>query len=88
MKRGMAFQSTLAGILLAADVVADASQLRPALPTITQIDLLRVFPAIPSHMRKKQGQHQCLCNDPDFMAAYRTKYPGDPRKKASKRVGL
>lgn len=37
----MAFQSALAGILLAADVVADVARLRPPLPTVTQIDLLR-----------------------------------------------
>jgi hypothetical protein len=71
----MAFQSALAGILLAADVVADAAALRKPLPTLTQIDLLRTFPQIPSHHQKKHQGQPCICRDADFTANYREKYP-------------
>ena len=67
----MAFQSALAGILLAADLVLE----REPWPTVTQIDLLRPFPRDPSHNRLKQASPVCLCADRDFQDAYRTKYP-------------
>jgi hypothetical protein len=71
----MAFQSALAGVLLAADVVADVATLRKPLPTLTQIDLLRAFPQIPSHPQKKHQGQSCICGDANFTANYRTKYP-------------
>jgi hypothetical protein len=70
----MAFQSALAGILLAADVVANAAALSKPMPTLTQIDLLRAFPQIPSHPQKKHQGQSCICGDADFTANYREKY--------------
>lgn len=66
----MPFQSALAGILLAAELVPG----RPALPTITQIDLLRRMPDEPSHFQKKAGVGKCICEDEDFQRAYTDKY--------------
>lgn len=71
----MAFQSALAGILLAADVVADVALLRPMLPTITQIDLLRTLPSIVSTPQRKHADSRCICDDPDFVHQYQLKYP-------------
>lgn len=79
----MAFQSALAGILLAADAVAEISKLRRRLPTITQIDLLRPVPLIPSSPRKKQPDLHCICSDLDFLARYREKYSSRVRKRRS-----
>lgn len=70
----MAFQSAMAGILLAADVVADATSIRGRLPTITQIDLLRKLPTIASSPRKKDPAVRCICADLDFLRQYRAKY--------------
>ncbi len=72
----MAFQSTLAGILLAADLVAETAEARPRLPTITQIDLLQPLPAITSTPRKKAQDNRCICGDLDFITQYKAKYPG------------
>lgn len=66
----MAFQSTLTGILLAAELVAKRSSTK----TITQIDLLRPFPDMPSHSRRKAAKPICICADEDFQAVYRKKY--------------
>jgi len=70
----MAFQSALAGILLAADVVADVAGLRKNLDTITQLNLLNAVPSILSRGRHKQPDGRCICSDEDFISAYRAKY--------------
>jgi hypothetical protein len=70
----MAFQSALSGILLAADVVASHMWTRRRLPTITQIDLLRKFPTMPSHIRLKRPKIRCICTDADFVTSYNSKY--------------
>ncbi len=66
----MAFQSALAGILLAAELVVKRD---PAL-NITQLDLIRPFPDTPSHPSKKSARSICFCKDEDFNAQYRAKY--------------
>lgn len=68
----MAFQSTLAGIFLAADVVAYLTRLRSRQGTITQMDLLR--PVQPFLQRSRAKHPRCLCADADFRAAYAAKY--------------
>lgn len=70
----MAFQSALTGVLLAADVVADVADLRPMLPTVTQVDLLRPLPLITSAPQRKGDDTRCFCSDPDFVRQYRSKY--------------
>jgi hypothetical protein len=83
----MAFQSALAGILLCADVVAEVMALRPRLPTITQIDLLRPFPTFVSTHRKKDPDLRCICGDQDFIAQYDQKYPTKMRAGRAKSPG-
>ncbi|MDP9123372.1 MAG: hypothetical protein M3N82_02030 [Pseudomonadota bacterium] len=59
----MGFQSTLAGILLAAEFARP----EPLFETITQqIDMLSTFPERPSRLRAKTLSPQCLCLDEDF----------------------
>lgn len=66
----MAFQSALAGILLAAELMVK----RDMVLNITQLDLLRPFPDTPSHPSRKSSRLTCICADEDFKAAYRRKY--------------
>lgn len=71
----LAFQSALAGIMLAAELVADAGNLRRvALPTTTRIDLLRPLAERLSMPAAKHSSGRCLCQDPDFIARYCAKY--------------
>lgn len=71
----LAFQSALAGIMLAAELVAHAGGLRPAaFPTTTKIDLLRPLGNhLSLHIRKHRSGF-CICQDEDYIKAYRDKY--------------
>ncbi len=68
----MGFQSTLAGLLLAAELA------RPAAiqETISQINLMGTFPERPSHMKAKTNAPPCLCVDEDFRSVFAAKYGG------------
>ncbi|WP_237478593.1 E2 ligase fold family C protein [Lichenibacterium dinghuense] len=71
----MAFQSALAGVLLAAEIVADAGSIRtgPIAP-LTKINLLR---PLGRHLNEPAGRHpsnRCLCHDPDFASAHWAKW--------------
>ncbi len=66
----MAFQSALAGMLLAAELVVK----RDSVLNITQLDLLRPFPDTPSNPSRKSAKSICFCKDEDFKAQYRAKY--------------
>lgn len=68
----MAFQSAFAGILLAADLVAERRALRRRLATKTQINLMTALAPFPSNGQAK-AKH-CFCTDADFIAAYDAKY--------------
>ncbi len=73
----MAFQSALAGVMLAAEVVASAPGVRLAAPeTRTVIDVMRKVPArITFPMRSPtNGVARCICRDPDYVEAHRAKY--------------
>lgn len=71
----MAFQSALAGILLAAETVAHASGLRSEpRPTVTTINLLRPLTPYVSFPRKKDPHGHCICQDLDYLAVYREKW--------------
>jgi hypothetical protein len=80
----MAFQSALAGILLAAELVIDAGGLRESpLPARTEIDLLRLEVEEGPLMRLnspavKHPSGRCICQDEVYRRAYKTKYPTDP----------
>jgi hypothetical protein len=72
----LAFQSAMAGVLLAAELVAEAGALRPVtLPTTTVMDLLRPLGTVLSAPRRKAGTGACICEDTDYLRAYRAKYP-------------
>lgn len=67
----MAFQSVLAGVLLAAAVVADAAGL-PAPPAGQKavLDLLRPIPPRLLVPVARHASGKCLCQDDDYLAAY------------------
>jgi hypothetical protein len=71
----MAFQSALAGIMLAAELVIDDLGLRPAgLPATTRFDLLH---PLGNHMNipfQKRPGSRCLCLDKHYQQAYQDKY--------------
>ena len=71
----MAFQSALAGVLLAAEVVIGAAGLRGAvLPTRTEIDLRRPLGQRLNLPQPRAGRERCLCRDPVYVTAFRRKY--------------
>jgi|SRR5690348_13647693 len=73
----IAFQSALAGVMLAAEIVIDAGRLRSvdadAAPARTVIDLLRPVSVYPAIVSRRQDGH-CLCEDKDYLDAYVSKY--------------
>lgn len=69
-----AFESAMAGILLAAEIVIDAEGLRKSIPTITRFNLLR---PLTNYILEDQVKHHlgmCICQDEVFSNAYRVKY--------------
>lgn len=71
----LAFQSALAGIMLAAELVAHAGGLRPpGFPATTKIDLLRPLGNHLSLHIKKHRSGFCICQDADYIKAFRDKY--------------
>lgn len=76
----MAFQSALAGILLAAELVADAAGLRNrVLPARTELDLVHLDLLAPQALRlnspmTKHPSGRCICQDPVFRDRYREKH--------------
>lgn len=73
----MAFQSALAGVMLAAEVVALGSGLRSAHVGVrTSIDLMRRLPGQINYPARKStnGKARCICQDDDYLDVYRNKY--------------
>ena len=71
----MAFQSALAGVMLAAELVARATGLKDAPPPVeTRINLLRPLAEVLSFPVAKDARGSCICQDEDFVGAYRAKY--------------
>jgi hypothetical protein len=70
----LAHQSALAGILLAASY--ERSRSAPAFTEtrILRIDLLRALPQLEAMPAQKRGDGRCICEDPDFRAAYSKKW--------------
>ena len=71
----LAFQSALAGMLLAAETVRDVLLTGTQRKTfVRRLDVLRPV-GDPSPQRAlTAGTGHCLCEDPDFIATYRAKY--------------
>ena len=71
----LAFQSTLAGILLAAEAVRDVLASGVERKTLTRrMDVMRPLNNVSRRPARKAGTGHCICEDPDFVATYRSKY--------------
>ena len=71
----LAFQSTLAGVLLAAEAVRDVLNSGTGRKTLVRrIDVMRPLNNVSRRPARKAGTGNCICEDPDFLAAYRSKY--------------
>ncbi|WFU80766.1 E2 ligase fold family C protein [Bradyrhizobium sp. CIAT3101] len=73
----MAFQSALAGVMLAAEIVASTPDVRAAQPaTRSVVDLTRALPGRITFpmLKRAQGPVRCICQDPDYIGVYRAKY--------------
>lgn len=71
----MGFQSALAGIMLAAELIKHASgfTLSDNVCT-TRIDLLRPLAEFLNFPASKHSSGECICQDKDYIEAYRIKY--------------
>ncbi|WP_316173351.1 MULTISPECIES: E2 ligase fold family C protein [unclassified Bradyrhizobium] len=78
----MAFQSALAGIMLAADLVKHAARMPVSSATTTRINLLRPLAPFLSDPRAKDSSGRCICCDRDFLEAYRLRYRLDRQRPA------
>ena len=74
----LAFQSALAGMLLAAatvrDVLTDGARRRTS---VRRMDVLRPLGNPSPQPALKAGTGNCICEDRDFVAAYRNKYEAE-----------
>ncbi|MBW3127207.1 E2 ligase fold family C protein [Hymenobacter profundi] len=71
----MAFQSALAGVMLAAELVIEDLNIRPTeLVSTTRINLLQPLGAHLNIPVQKQPGSRCFCHDKHFQQAYRDKY--------------
>jgi hypothetical protein len=70
----MAFQSALAGLGLAAELVKHAAGLPIPAATSTRINLLRPLAPMLADPRARDPSGRCICRDGDFLDAYRRKY--------------
>ena len=75
----LAFQSALAGLLLAGETVRDlltAGAQRKTL--VRRLDVLRPLSDTSPQPALKAGTGSCICEDPDFIDVYRAKYRTGP----------
>ncbi|MYB45881.1 MAG: hypothetical protein F4X74_13205 [Acidimicrobiia bacterium] len=71
----LAFQSALAGVLLAAEAVRDVLTAgTPRNTTVRRLDLLRPLGNSHPQPARKAGTGTCICEDQDFVSAFRAKY--------------
>ena len=71
----MAFQSALAGIMLAVEMISTGTPLRVgSLPVRTEINLLRSITGTLNSPATKDMTGRCVCADPDFVSEYNSKY--------------
>jgi molybdopterin/thiamine biosynthesis adenylyltransferase len=77
----MVFQSALAGVLLASDMVADAAGLSGPTGTKTVIDLLKplgIYLTVPT---AKHPSGRCICQDTDYLRAFKASHVPVPEEK-------
>ena len=71
----LAFQSALAGVLLGAETVVDVLTGGAGRRTLLRrMDVLRPLGEVAPQPARKAGTGTCICEDDDFVAAYRAKY--------------
>lgn len=70
----LAHQSALAGVLLAAALVRSAIGADPEVTTKTQLDLLGPVGQMLAQPLLARRDGRCICDDRDFVAAYKLKY--------------
>ncbi|TCN17986.1 E2 ligase fold family C protein [Sinorhizobium americanum] len=70
----MAFQSALAGIMLAAELVKHSAGFPMSPTTSTRVNLLRPLGCHLHDPKAKDSSGRCICSDEDFISAYRRKY--------------
>jgi len=76
----LAHQSGLAGVLLAARLY---STIKARTTLITRVDLMRsINTRYITQARSKDSRGICICQDADFIEAYRTKYSAEPLRGA------
>lgn len=73
----LAHQSALSGVLLAAAAARQSMEGMPDISRITRLDVLRQVGVSLSQPARQRGDGRCLCEDPDFVAAYRAKWCPD-----------
>jgi hypothetical protein len=71
----LAHQSALAGVLLAAAAVRQAVESPPKVTRVTRLNVLRPVGVSLNQPARRRGDGRCLCEDPDFLAAYQAKWP-------------
>jgi hypothetical protein len=70
----MAFQSAMAGIMLAAEIVKRSNGGAPDWTT-AKLNLLRRMPGdVITERRRKDRLERCICQDADYLDAYRARY--------------
>lgn len=69
----LAHQSAFAGVLLAAAAVRDVLAVQTG-SHITQLDLLKPLPSVPTRIAAKDPRGICLCQDPDYRDVYERKF--------------
>jgi hypothetical protein len=73
----MAFQSVLAGVLLAAELVADSAPLRTMpMPPLTKMNLLAQMGSQLLEPAVKHASGRCLCQDHIYRRNYKKKFSG------------
>lgn len=71
----MAFQSALAGVLLAAEIVSDILPIRTLdMRPVTKINLLKPLGSYLGDPAVKHPSGRCLCQDEAYVSAYRRKH--------------
>ena len=70
----LVFQSALAGVLLAAEIVIDAALQRLPLPATTRIDLRQPLVRRLLVPAPRDPYGRCICGDADYRAVYARKY--------------
>jgi hypothetical protein len=72
----LAFQSALAGVMIAAQLVVDTFGPDHASQTTARLNVLRPVPSVISFPFARDTSGNCICSDSDYLEVYKNKYPG------------